>query len=217
MPVVKNAVLHYVKVDKPVLKYEQTEVEGNPFANKEYVVDACILPNTFKAMKKKYASSVRAFKEVKMHSAEDYIKAFKVDPPEGYANADDEYFIMKFRCYAAYKDGEPTKKPSVVGVKGQKDKEGNVVGTKIGIGNGTEANIQFRERKFSHKGKAGIVLDLVALQVLHLIEYSEGLEFEMEEDDEDGFTDGDNFVSDDEELENAVAPVSPDEDDWEDD
>jgi len=218
MPVVKDVILHYVTVDKPKLKYEQEEVKGQPFANKEYVIDACIKPETFKAMKKKYASSVKAFKEVKAHTAEEYEKAFKVAPDASYANSDDEYFTMKFRCYASYRDGEPTKKPEVVGVRGQKDSEGNVVGTTIGIGNGTKANVQFKERKYAHKGKAGLVLDLVALQITNLVEYNTGLEFEMEDDDEDdGFTDGDNFVSDDEDLENAISADSAEDDDWEDD
>jgi len=183
---VTDCYIHYASIKSPRLKMNKKEVKGKPFMNKEYIVDALVPLAQLKTLKKAWGKKVKAFKEVKELTYEEYEKAFKVAPPEkaGYSDSDDIYRIMKFRVKSHYTDGSPTVPPRLVGKTPTKDSLGNTVGPKIAIGNGSLANIQLKSRDWSFEGTQGSTLDLMALQILELISFEDKLDFDMDEGEE---------------------------------
>ena len=193
MAILKNVHFYYCHVGTPILKYQKEAMEGFPMGNKEHVVDVLLPAKTFTGLKKKYKAGapVKAFKEAKTYTAKEFEKAFKVPPPKGkeFINDDDEYTLMKFRCHAAYQDGEPTKTPpSIVGKSTTKDANGEKVGMNVAIGNGTMGGIQYKDETYTvpKSGAKGISLKLIRLQILDLVPYdANAKEFDMDDEDED--------------------------------
>ena len=214
MAVLKNCVFNYVKIKNPALEYGKKGVADSPFMEREFVVDVLVPADTAKKLRKKY-KGVASIKEARTYDAKQYEESFRTAPPSDamYLNGDDEYTVVKFKKRAYYtKTKTANTPPKVVGVKGQKDNNGKTVGIQIEAGNGSLGCVQFKERPWEYEGKAGLSLDLVALQITDLIEYvaNDTLEFEMEEDDDD--FDGDDFANDDSGSSQPVKTEAPEED-----
>lgn len=194
-----NVNVYYTKIAKPALKYGKKPVAGKPHANREYAVDVLVTEEDYKLLKGKY-KTVKAIKEAKEFTAAEFEEQFKVAPPY----EADNYIVIKFKKSADYQDGNATPKPSVVG------KKGSGINSSTEIGNGTEAHVQWREREWTYEGKKGLSLDLAALAVVNLVEYTGGgvpLEFgsDFEEAESSDFGDGFDEADD--------APFSTDESD----
>lgn len=232
--IIKNAIVNYAKLGTPVTEYEKEVVAGKPHMNKEYLLEVLMPHKLWKKFSKQYKKVV-GVEKAKVYTAEEYEKNFKVSPPDAsiYADEDGDYTIIKLRQRAYYKNSGDEipdgKKPKVVGVSqtknskgkvtGFKDAEGNAVGIDIAIGNGSECNVQFSERTW--KGRDGLSLDLVAVQVTNLVAYdSGGLGFDMEDEEIDD-SDSDNafeassgFVEDDEDNSVASSNADQEDDEW---
>lgn len=234
MPVASNVRVAYCHTKTPKLKYQEEEVPGKPLKNKQYTVDVCVPAPLFKQMLKKYKPlGVKAVKEAREHDAAAFEKAYKYPAPEGFGETDDEgkvtFYTVKFTAHADYPDGSAAPRPTIVGTKDEDgvnrgtDNIGQKVGPTIGIGNGTLANVQFKERKYTYKGKTSVALDLVAVQVLELTEFSaQALEFDMGEMDDsvqeqDPFDSGNDFAEGAQEAEQGSTDTGQGEggqDDW---
>jgi hypothetical protein len=227
---IQNAVFNYVSIKTPKLEYEAKADPKGDHLNKEYVVDVLMPYASWKKFKKHY-KKVGAIEKAKTYNAAEYEAAFKVAPPSAdvYADEDGDFTVIKFRQRAYYKDsGDKTKQPRIVGVKNvkngagevisSKDSEGQEVGLKIEVGNGSEGILQFKERTWTFGGKPGLSLDLVAIQVKKLVPYEGGdeLDFDMEEDEVDTdanpFAGGDGIDDDADTGSEPQAPAADDED-----
>jgi hypothetical protein len=195
MSVINNVVFNYVKIKKAAPKFGKKP--GCPINDCEYSVDVCIPAATVKALKKKY-KTIKGVKNMATYDAEDYKKTFKVEAPDAdiYANADDEYSVMKLTAFAGYADGGevPEEKiPRVVGTKSPTtSSDGKKIGRDIEVGNGSTGRVSFVERTWEFEKVPGLSLDLTGIQVATLVEYvakSSGNEneFDFEEEDEDEF------------------------------
>jgi len=179
--VIFNGHIFYTKIAKPALKYGE-QPASTPHGNREYVVDVLVTEDDYKALKKKY-KTVKSVKEAKEFDAKEFEAQFKCAPPF----EAETYFVIKFKKSADYKDGNATQKPIVKGVKG-------VTGISVTteIGNGTEAHVQWKERPWEYQGKKGLSLDLAAIGVVSLVEYTGGgteIEFDFEDEDASEFDD----------------------------
>lgn len=188
-PVIKNAFIYYARLNQPVLKLNQKADAKLPLKNKEYVVDVLFKNSDLEKLKKIYRKAgVIAFKEIKPLTKEEFKKKFKCEPPTNkeYSNEDGEYEILKVRKAASYSDGSPAEpRPAVVGFKSKdgKTENGYEINHTVPMSNGTEVNIQLRERKYNiPSGGQGTALDLWKIQVINLIPYEEE-GFEDEGDD----------------------------------
>lgn len=179
--VIFGAHIFYTKIAKPALKYGE-QPTSTPHGNREYVTDVLVTEEDYKLLKKKY-KMVKSIKEAKEFDATEFEAQFKCAPPY----EAETYFIVKFKKSADYKDGNATQKPIVKGVKG-------VTGISVttDIGNGTEAHVQWKERPWEYQGKKGLSLDLAAIGVVNLVEFTGGgteLEFDFEDEDASEFDD----------------------------
>lgn len=210
MPRINNVVLHYAKIKNPGLEFEAKADPNNAMMNKEYVVDCVIPAKAFKGIKKTF-KAVASIKNARSLTPAEYEDIYKVAPPAGddYLNADGEINILKFKKKAYYKDGKHTTPVPVQGIVGKnKDRKGLLVGQDVEIGNGTVANLQFKERPWTFGGKNGLSLDLVRLQILELVQYQaagDDDEFEYEEDPEG---EDNEFDSEDDSTGEAVEATS---------
>lgn len=190
MPVVKDSVVLYAKVNTPALEYQKEAVKDKPWMNKEYVVDVLMTEAWYKKLKKKY-KTVKSVREAAVLDSKEFLERYKIEAPEGFENDDGELFIVKFKKKAYYKDGNEGYAPTIVGVKNKKfDKNGEKVVDGVDLGNGTVAHVQFNERTWDNQFGKGMALDLQAICVLDLVKYESAgggeLEFEFEEDDDFG-------------------------------
>lgn len=215
MATIKNVYFYYAKIKNPVLEYQKEAVKDLPHMNRECVVDTLVPETVYKALKRKY-KTVKAVREAREFDAEEFEKAFKVKPPY----EAETYYVVKFKKKTYYKDENEAAKPKVVGQVGQvKDINGLAINEDVALGNGTLGHIQFKERTWDNQFGKGMALDLMALCVKELVEFVEQdtLEFEFDEDDEDGgFGSGDEFdaESDDESFaEDTPVDTSKPEDD----
>lgn len=188
MPVLKNVVLLYPKLNTPVLEYQKELVEDKPWFNKEYVVDALISAAEYKKLKATY-KTVKSVKDAVTIDAADFEEKFKMVPPEGYENGDGEYIIVKFRKKAYYMDGNEGFPPKIMGcTKSGRTRDGEVIDSETPVGMGTLCNLQYKERIWDNKFGKGLALDLAAVAILNLVRYESSggdVEDEMfEEDDE---------------------------------
>lgn len=232
--IINNAVLNYVHIKTPALEYKKQVDPKCDYMNKEYIVDVLMPYSAFKKFRKQY-KSVGAIEKAKTYTAKEYEAAFKVSPPDAtiYGDEDGDFTIVKFRKRAYYKNtGDATKQPQVVGVTklkngagkvvGYKDKQGEEVGIKIAVGNGSVGLLQFAERNWSFGGDKGLNLDLVAIQIQELVPYeSADHGFDMDEEEvaggddsfeQEGFADEEDDQEDTPTSENP-APEGADDDD----
>lgn len=182
--VIFNAFVYYVKLKTPALRYGLKPVAGSNHGNREYTVDVLVTAEDLKALKKKY-KTVKSLKDAKEFDAKEFEAQYKVAPPY----EAEEYFVVKFKKSADYKDGNATPKPLVKAAKGC----GVPVTIETDIGNGTQAHVQFKEREWTYEGKKGLSLDLAAVGVVDLVVFqSAGVEaeFEFEDDFEDEMDEG---------------------------
>lgn len=203
-----GAFVYYTKIAKPALKYEQSPVKGKPFANREYSVDVLVTEEDFSTFKKRYKTS-NVVKSVKELDAKEFEEKFKVAPPY----EADTYYILKFKKSADYKDGNPTDKPKVVG------KKGSGISSATELGNGTKANVHWREREWSYGGKKGLSLDLSGIAVIELVEYTKGasIDFgdEFEEIEDNSTNDfGDEFEEIEEDSHQSASEDDDDSGSW---
>ncbi len=217
MAVLKNVILNYVVIKTPNLEYKKEADPNNPVMNKVYELQAVVPKALLKKFKTKF-KQVKSVSNAKVFTSEEYEQVFKVaaPDPEVYANGDGEYTVIRFNKKAYYKDGSPTKQPTVVGVKGTKTANGYEINTNVAIGNGSSGNIQFKERTWSNSFGEGVVLDLEALQVVELVPYVPAPEHEFEVED-DEFSDDDGFGNDEWlEVSDSDKPVEneDEDDDW---
>lgn len=219
--VFKNAYLYYTKVKDPVQKYETEADKENPLKDKEYATDIVVPYKQYKTIKKKWPT-VKALKDPKSYSAEEFQAKMKVAPPSDpeYLNADGEYTVLHFWKYAAFPDGKAAPKVNVVGMKKgiAKDANGEEIGVDVLMGNGTLANVQLRGRKLKTKSGKDMQLDLDALQIIELVPYvSNDLEFDFEEPEDEDFEEPEDedspFVEDDEDGEEPDSDSDEDDDD----
>lgn len=219
-PVINDVYVYYVKLKTPALQYQKNEVEGKPFANKEYVLDAIMKTADIEKFEKVYKKKgVKSLSEIKYVPKDQFEKRFKTAPPasDDYINEDGEYAVLKIRKSASYKDGSPiANPPAVVGFKslGNKSKNGFLIeGRDTLIGNGSLVNIQIAERTYNvpNSTSKGMALDLFAIQVVDLVEYKqEGVGFDdagdiveeshdkdFDEDEEEGFSDAGEDIPED--------------------
>lgn len=151
MPVIKDAVFAYCKVDQADFKYgSKTE--------KEYSVDVVVPKAVAKEWNKKYQKQ-RA-KEV---DRDDFERIYKFAPPfEG-----DELYVIKLKKPAQYKDGTPIAdyaKPRVL----LATEDGNVdITATTKVANGSKGVAQFDEVT----NDFGTFAKLKAIRVDELIEY----------------------------------------------
>lgn len=209
MAVLKNVIVNWVKIKRPDLDYQEDEVEGVPLGNRSYTLDATLTDADYDRLEDKF-SHIKSVQIIKQYTPAKYKERFKVDGPEGeeYLSPKGKYSVMKLSQKCAIPDGKGNpfgKEPEVkvLGVNNAKnrDQDGELVGPDIEMSNGSEANIQFRVRKYKNpkNGTSGESIDLVAVQVIKLIPY-EGGEVEDEfgydaaAEGDDSFGDGDDFA-----------------------
>ncbi len=202
-----NAFIYYTKLKQPALKYGMQAGKA-PHVNREYVVDVLVTEEDYKKLKKKYRN-VKAIKDAKeFDGAKEFEDQFKVAPPYDA----ETYYVVKFKKSADYQDGNATPKPVVKAAKGC----GKPVTIETEIGNGTEAHVQWREREWTYKGTKGLSLDLAAVGVVDLIEYTGG-GLELEFDEEDDFDDEIGFEEDSDEAsdyEGDSSDADQNDDEW---
>ena len=151
MPVIKDAVFAYCKIDQADFKYgSKTE--------KEYSVDVVVPKAVAKEWNKKYQK--QKCKEV---DRDDFERAYKFAPPfEG-----DELYVIKLKKPAQYKDGTPIAdyaKPRVL----LATEDGNVdITATTKVANGSKGVAQFDEVS----NDFGTFAKLKAIRVDELIEY----------------------------------------------
>lgn len=224
-PIIKNVFIYYSKLKTPELKMNQKPDPKKPLRNKEYIADVLLKADDLKELRKKYRKAgVKAFQEIKSFTKEEFQKRFKVDPPaaKGYTNEDGEYDILKVRKAASYSDGTPAEpRPAVVGFGslGGQSKNGYDINHEVLMSNGTEINLQLRERKYNiPSGGSGTALDLWKIQVINLIPYEEeGFEDEGEDIESKAPQAKDEDIDEefDDEPSNSSEPVEDDEE-WDD-
>ncbi len=193
---IANAIFNYVHIKTPTLEYKKVADPKKPHINKEYIVDVLMPYAAWKKFKKAF-KNVGAVEKAKTYTAAEYKVSFKVDAPDAevYADEDGDYTIIKFRQRAYYKDsGDVTKQPNVVGVKKIVNKAGVITGYRDAnglefdvmstVGNGSSGMLQYNPRTWSFGGDKGLNLDLVAIQIKHMIPYvSQDHGFDMDEEE----------------------------------
>lgn len=175
--VIFDTYIYYTMINQPQLMWNRKATD-KPFENKEYSVRILLTEQDYKGMKKRFPMA-KSLKEVKEMSREEFVKAFKVEPP--YEAEDDVYYILKMTRIAFYKkDGEgiPEKARPTAQFVSTREPLGETL-----IGNGTKAHVQFNPRSWNHNGTDGITLDLQKIGVIDLVEYKAKESNEWEDDD----------------------------------
>lgn len=167
MAVLKNVTFAYVKIQKPVQKYE---TEGKE--NMEWTVDCVIDEKAAKAWNKQFKKQ-----KAKTFDNDEFKDTFKIDPP---FPDQDEQFVVKVKKNTHYKDKEsgdtvpfPDKfKAKVYENVGtiEKPKLLDVTKTKL-ISNGSEGVVLY---DIVENPKYGTFAKLKAIRIDNLIEYVAG-------------------------------------------
>ena len=174
----------YALVNTPASKF-QKESSSNPL-DKEYKVDLLMDAADYKALSKKYPKQ----KKDNNLTREDFIKRYKLDPPESIKpNGDGEYCIMTFKTIYAYNDKKTgdivfADKPKVL-IKNEET--GKLEETLANVGNGSKVLLQYIE--FVSKQYNMTSAKLKALRVDELIPYGDDGFDELGECDESSFKD----------------------------
>ena len=94
------------------------------------------------------------------------------------------------------KDGSKNDQPAL------KDAQKNPMGNTL-VGNGSDVNVLFKTFEWEYAGKSGVSADLQAVQVVNLIPYGDGEDFDVVPN---GYSSaGDAFVDDEIEFSNAAT------------
>lgn len=180
MPILKNVTFGYVKLQKPVTKYESDELV--------YELDAIVDEETAKAFGKQFKKQ-----KAKEYDNDDFTSAFKIEPV--YEDQDEQY-VLKFRRPATYKDGNPIAedlKPKVL-VKGANGKLKNIAKTTL-VANGSKGSVEYDIIENSY----GTFTRLKNIMVTDLIEYQSANSSE--------FGEVDNGDSENSEFEDQEVPT----------
>lgn len=186
MALIKDVYVSFARVNSPVVMHKKKHDPSNPLKDKEYTVTICLRPSQRKELLTLYkGKGVKSLANIKETSAEDFEEVHKYLPPEEFMNGDGDIYTLKLTAHASYKSGAPTRKPEIRGVelrgKQYYDMEGEKVGRRFLVGNGSYATIQYKDRAFKNPedGSSGIALTLLGLLIKRLVPY-EGLANEMD-------------------------------------
>lgn len=169
---IKDVYFAYVKIKKPVKKYQSEETE--------YSVDVVVDKATAKEMKKKFPKN--GVREVEN---EEFEEAFKFEPP---FPDQEEQFVLKFKTPSTYKDGsekpyEYSSRPKIYVPQEDKVKD---VTLDVRVGNGSKGDLAFNVVESSygvfHRLNAILVRDLIELPETNHNPFGEVVEEEETED-----------------------------------
>ena len=157
------------------VKYGEQEDKEQPHMNRQWATTVLIN----KEISKKIKTLHKKVGIIEVDGAEAFETKYGVKPPF----EADEYYLTNMNKPAFYKDGNEGHKPKFMS-KSRED-----LG-EVGIGNGTEANVSFNVTSWENKFGKGTSLNLNAVQVTNLVEYTasadgEDDDFDWDEDDMD--------------------------------
>lgn len=158
-----------VKLENVYFLYTKiAEAQKDPFdptgLTKKFSVTICLSKADAKEFKK-----LKLNKTVKEISGEEFRTKYKIDPPEEFANEDDEYFVIGFSQKATYPDGKDT--PEWTWPKTYLLEDGKPVDrTSTLVGNGSFGDLRFSTRESKANGQVNTYLHSILVKSLVPVE-----------------------------------------------
>lgn len=155
----ENVYFLYTKIAEP-----QVDAFDPTGTTKKFSVTVCLSKADAKEFKK-----LKLNKTVKEVSGEEFRTKYKIDPPEEFANEDDEYYVIGFSQKATYPDGKPT--PDWTWPKTYLLEDGKPVDrTSTLVGNGSFGDIRFSTRESKANGQVNTYLHSILVKSLVPVE-----------------------------------------------
>lgn len=158
-----------IKLENVYFLYPKiAEAQKDPFdvngLTKKFSVTACLSKADAKEFKK-----LKLNKTIKEISGEEFRTKYKIDPPEAFANEDDEYFIVGFSQKATFPDGNPT--PEWTWPKTYLLEDGKPVDrTSTLVGNGSFGDLRISTRESKANGQVNTYLHSILVKDLIPVE-----------------------------------------------